>query len=96
MSAAHTAPLTPSLEVTLKNILVTTDFSACSEAAVKIAASLARQHQSQLILLHTIEFDPMLPNPGGADHNGMRARAGTHRASDGEHPQVAWLWLACR
>ena len=63
MSAAHTAPLTPSLEVTLKNILVTTDFSACSEAAVKIAASLARQHQSQLILLHTIEFDPMLPNP---------------------------------
>jgi nucleotide-binding universal stress UspA family protein len=63
MSAAHTAPLTPSLEVTLKNILVTTDFSACSEAAVKVAASLARQHQSQLILLHTIEFDPMLPNP---------------------------------
>ena len=63
MSAAHTAPLTPSLEVTLKNILVTTDFSACSEAAVKIAASLARQHQSQLILLHTIEFDPVLPNP---------------------------------
>jgi nucleotide-binding universal stress UspA family protein len=63
MSAANTAPLTPSLEVTLKNILVTTDFSACSEAAVKIAASLARQHQSQLILLHTIEFDPMLPNP---------------------------------
>jgi nucleotide-binding universal stress UspA family protein len=66
MSAAHTAPLTPFLEVTLKNILVTTDFSACSEAAVKVAASLARQHQSQLILLHTIEFDPMLPNPVAA------------------------------
>ena len=63
MSAAHAAPLTPVLEVTLKNILVTTDFSACSEAAVKMAASLARQHQSQLILLHTIPFDPMLPNP---------------------------------
>jgi nucleotide-binding universal stress UspA family protein len=63
MSAANIAPLTPVLEVTLKNILVTTDFSACSEAAVKIAASLARQHQSQIILLHTIEFDPVLPNP---------------------------------
>lgn len=63
MSAANAAPLTPSLEVTLKNILVTTDFSACSEAAVKIAASLARQYQSQLILLHAIPFDPMLPNP---------------------------------
>jgi nucleotide-binding universal stress UspA family protein len=63
MSAANLAPLTTSLEVTLKNILVTTDFSPCSEAAVKIAASLARQHQSQLILLHTIEFDPVLPNP---------------------------------
>lgn len=63
MSAARSGPLTPSVEVTLKNILVTTDFSACSEAAVKVAASLARQHQSQLILLHTIPFDPMLPNP---------------------------------
>ena len=30
---------------------------------MKIAASLARQHQSQLILLHTIAFDPILPNP---------------------------------
>lgn len=30
---------------------------------MKIAASLARQHQSQIILLHTIEFDPVLPNP---------------------------------
>jgi nucleotide-binding universal stress UspA family protein len=63
MSAAHTAPLTPSIEVTLKNILVTTDFSACSEAAVKMAASLARQYQSQLILLHTIPPEPMLQAP---------------------------------
>lgn len=62
MSAANAAPLTPVLEITLKNILVTTDFSACSEAAVKMAASLARQHQSQLILLHTIPFDPLVPN----------------------------------
>jgi nucleotide-binding universal stress UspA family protein len=63
MSAANAALLSPVLEAKFKNILVTTDFSACSEAAVKMAASLARQHQSQLILLHTIRFDPMLPNP---------------------------------
>ena len=63
MSAARSGPLTPSVRVTLKNILVTTDFSPCSEAAVKIAASMARQHQSQLIVLHTIPAEPMLETP---------------------------------
>jgi nucleotide-binding universal stress UspA family protein len=63
MSAARSGPLTPSVEVTFKNILVTTDFSACSEAAVKMAAALARHHQSQLILLHTIPAEPMLETP---------------------------------
>lgn len=63
MSAAHPAPLTPSLDAILKNILVATDFSACSDAAIRLAATLARQHHSQLTLLHAIPPEPMLQIP---------------------------------
>lgn len=36
-------------------ILVPTDFSACSEEALRVAASLARQFGSELILLHVVD-----------------------------------------
>ena len=96
MSAAHSAPLTPSVEVTLKNILVTTDFSACSEAALKIAASLARQHQSQLILLHTIPPQPVMETPIAPDtweYERVRERAEQTLEAIRKSPELAGLTI---
>ncbi len=38
----------------VKNILVPTDFSACSEKALLYAINIARRHQSKLTLLHIV------------------------------------------
>jgi len=42
----------------LKNILVATDFSACSTEAVARAAALARHHDATLTILHVIDVNP--------------------------------------
>jgi nucleotide-binding universal stress UspA family protein len=42
----------PALSLSLKNILLATDFSACSEIAVKYALALARRHSSQVHTIH--------------------------------------------
>jgi nucleotide-binding universal stress UspA family protein len=42
----------------IKNILVPTDFSACSAEAVARAAELARQHDATLTILHVIDINP--------------------------------------
>jgi nucleotide-binding universal stress UspA family protein len=42
----------PALSLSLKNILLATDFSACSEIAVKYALALARRHSSQVNTIH--------------------------------------------
>jgi nucleotide-binding universal stress UspA family protein len=42
----------------LKNIMVATDFSACSTEAVSRAASLARHHDAKLTILHVIDVNP--------------------------------------
>src|SRR6476646_11574852 len=42
----------PALSLSLKNILLATDFSACSEIAVKYALALARRHSSQMNTIH--------------------------------------------
>ncbi len=45
----------------MKRILVPTDFSKHAEYALKVAAQIARKHNSEIILLHMLE----LPNQGG-------------------------------
>lgn len=49
----------PSNERRVQNILVPTDFSACSEKALQFAANVARLHESTLTILHIIP--PLLP-----------------------------------
>lgn len=40
-------------------VLVPIDFSPCSEAAFRMALSLARSHQSDVLLLHVIDTDAL-------------------------------------
>ena len=42
----------------LKQILVPTDFSDCSEKALRYALAFAQQFQADLVLLHVIELYP--------------------------------------
>ena len=44
--------LEPALSLSLKNILLTTDFSPCSEAAVKYAQAIAHRHGSRVHTIH--------------------------------------------
>ena len=45
----------------LRNILVATDFSTCSDAALRCAAGLARAHNGNVTLLHVISLEPAYP-----------------------------------
>lgn len=47
----------------MKNILVPTDFSEQAENALKVAAQLARKHQSEIFLLHMLELPMQLIDP---------------------------------
>lgn len=49
--------------VSLQNILVATDFSACSQMALHCAAVLARQAKGNVFLAHVLPFAPMSPIP---------------------------------
>jgi nucleotide-binding universal stress UspA family protein len=57
--AAVTAP--PFLS--LKNILVATDFSPCSYTALGYAAALARQQKGKIFLAHVFPYEPLSPIP---------------------------------
>lgn len=58
MSAVSTPPL-----VSLKNILVASDFSACSRIALLYAAALARQQKGKIFLAHVEPYEPLSPIP---------------------------------
>jgi nucleotide-binding universal stress UspA family protein len=58
MAAVSSPPL-----VSLRNILVATDFSACSQTALHCAAALARQAKGKIFLAHVIPLEPMYPIP---------------------------------
>lgn len=58
MGAVSSPPL-----VALKNILVATDFSPCSQIALHCAAVLARQAKGNVFLAHVLPFAPMSPIP---------------------------------
>ncbi len=51
-------------DIPVQNILVLTDFSACSQKALLYAANIARRHNSKLTLLHIVapQFS-LLPQP---------------------------------
>jgi nucleotide-binding universal stress UspA family protein len=49
--------------VSLKNILVATDFSPCSQIALHSAAVLARQAKGNVFLAHVLPFAPLSPIP---------------------------------
>jgi nucleotide-binding universal stress UspA family protein len=64
--------------ISLKNILVATDFSATSKAALSYAVNLARRHASTIYLAHVIppvprSFIPLEPVP--LDQDAERAQA---------------------
>ena len=49
--------------VSLKNIVVATDFSPASEFALDPAISIARRYESKILLAHAMEPSPQ-PQPG--------------------------------
>lgn len=49
--------------VSLRNILVATDFSPCSQIALHCAAVLARQAKGNVFLAHVLPFAPLSPIP---------------------------------
>lgn len=61
-------------DIQVENILVLTDFSACSQKALLYAAKIARHHKSRLTLLHIVrpQSSFVLPQP----HNAEALRAG--------------------
>ena len=44
----------------MKNIIVPIDFSEQSENALKVAASLAKDHDASLYVLHMLELSPAI------------------------------------
>ena len=49
--------------VSLTTILVATDFSAASDAALHFGSALARRQQAKLLLFHALGFEPGYPKP---------------------------------
>ncbi|MGZ4811975.1 MAG: universal stress protein [Terriglobales bacterium] len=49
--------------VSLSNVLVATDFSPCSEAALRFAAALTRQQRGKVSLFHCLSLEPGFPKP---------------------------------
>ncbi len=56
-----TAPVTT--RIALRNILLTTDFSEISHAALPYAVSLARCYESKIFVTHVVPFEPYLSVP---------------------------------
>jgi nucleotide-binding universal stress UspA family protein len=66
---------------TIKNILVTTDFSEYSAAALDHALSLAETHRANVHLLHVIEERPGLARRKGAAESGSPRKGSRASAS---------------
>jgi nucleotide-binding universal stress UspA family protein len=66
--------------IALRNILVTTDFSDVSKAALPFAGALARQYEAKIIVAHAVSPEPHLsvpldPLPKDADPAFLEAQA---------------------
>ena len=69
----------PKLQLSLKNILFATDFSAASEAALPYALDLAQKYGSKIFVTHVIEPIPNIGiplDPVPAEEAEIRAEAG--------------------
>lgn len=78
MSASQPACFLAPPGLELKHILVPTDFSECSRSALKQAAAIARLHNSDLLLLHLVNAEPILYaglEGGTWDHSTVLAAA---------------------
>ncbi|MEZ6098877.1 MAG: universal stress protein [Pirellulaceae bacterium] len=60
-------------QMNLRNILVPTDFSESSDAAVALASSLARDSNSRLVLVHVLEDDYPVTEGMAAAYAGISA-----------------------
>ena len=49
----------------MKSIIVPVDFSNQSEKALKVAASLAKEHKAELLVLHMLELSPSIMGESG-------------------------------
>ncbi|MBR9853510.1 MAG: universal stress protein [Algicola sp.] len=49
----------------MKSIIVPVDFSNQSKQALKVAASLAKQHEAELLVLHMLELSPAIMGESG-------------------------------
>ena len=49
----------------MKSIIVPIDFSEQSEKALKVAATLAKKHESELLVLHMLELSPAIMTESG-------------------------------
>ncbi len=68
--------------VSLKTILVATDFSRCSEPALRYAAALARQEKGRIVLAHILPPPPTYPIPMDAGPISAEGEAARKRMSD--------------
>jgi nucleotide-binding universal stress UspA family protein len=75
-----------SLTYPFRRIVVPTDFSSCSDAALELAGKLARDQGAEVIAVHVVETGHVPLNavihPGG-DIEGLEVR--THMARLGQH-----------
>ncbi|MEM9646927.1 MAG: universal stress protein [Bacteroidota bacterium] len=49
----------------MKSIIVPVDFSEQSEKALKVAATIAKEHDSELLVLHMLELSPAIMSESG-------------------------------
>src|SRR5690606_21802845 len=59
----------PFTNTNMKRILVPTDFSKHAEYALKVAAQIARQNESEIILLHMLELPQEGSDAVGSGHD---------------------------
>jgi nucleotide-binding universal stress UspA family protein len=60
MATTHPTPAVELPQLFLKHILVPTDFSDCSRLALQHAATIARLHASDLLVLHVVPPEPIV------------------------------------
>jgi nucleotide-binding universal stress UspA family protein len=67
------------MRICLSTVLLATDFSKCSRAALPYAVSIANQYDSHLLVAHVV---PHPPRESHAPWDGMLEEMAEHRASD--------------
>src|SRR3712207_6078380 len=64
-----TPPPVPALKI--KQIMVPTDFSACSKKALQYAIALAREHKAAITLAYVVPSIAIVGEYGGVDYAGL-------------------------